>query len=206
MTVTEIPTTAIPTRRGTGVTLPDGTTLGVHPLHAASTDLFARFVESLSPEARYRRFFQPVPRPTERFVRPLCDVDQVRHIAWLLLAGDTPVAEVRLVASDHEPGVAELAVAVDQDWRRRGVARRALSAIGVAGAAGGVHTFTATIQADNRASAEMVRSLGLALRFDDGVLSGRGPVPAWTGTPAEADAIRSLQAAAANRANLAEVA
>lgn len=179
----------------TSTTLPGGERLSVLPIGPATTDAVRAFVSSLSPEARYRRFFQAVPVPDDRLLARLCDVDQVDHLAWLLVDAEQPVAEVRGVRLRADRNAMEVAVAVHEGWRRRGVAAHALRALGAV--AEGVETFTAWIQPDNRACDTLMRSLGLDVRWDDGLLEARGPVPAWTGPATEAQSLRRLQRAAA---------
>lgn len=171
MSVIEIPTTTTP---NPPIALADGGELVVHPLGAGSEPLLGAFLEALGPEARYRRFHQPLPRVTDAFVRRLCEVDQLDHLAWLLMDGSTPAAEVRAVVSHRDPGTAEVAVAVDGRHHRRGVATRAIRAIATRAAAVGAHTVTAVVQPDNLPSLALMRSLGLTMRLEDGVVECRG--------------------------------
>jgi GNAT superfamily N-acetyltransferase len=177
------------------VTLPGGDRVSLVPVTQASTAAMAQFLDRLSPESRRLRFFQALPVVPPAMVRQLCDVDHHEHVAWLAMSADGPVAEGRYVRSRSAPWQAEVAVAVRDDWRRRGLARLMVETIGVVADARSVTTFTCDVLGENRASQRLFGGLGVTFRFEDGMLAGAGPVPAWSGSPAVADEIRRVQAA-----------
>jgi RimJ/RimL family protein N-acetyltransferase len=138
-------------------------------------DLFVR----LSPEARRNRFFSPTPRVSRTVAVHACTADPGRHLLLLARAGGpagTVIGEVEVVIDRHDPTSAELAIAVDGPWTRRGVARRLLIEAHALAASYGVRTFTGEVLADNRACIALLRSFGMAAELDGGVLVFRGAV------------------------------
>ena len=83
-------------------------------------------VERLSERSRYLRFAAPKPRLTSRELDLLIDVDHHRNEALVALDPDTGrgIAIVRWVAAPGEPGVAEIAVTVADEWQGAGSGRR----------------------------------------------------------------------------------
>lgn len=177
---------------GASIRTRDGTSLRLHALGAGDVALMSAFVEALEPEDRRRRFFVPVPVVGPSLVRPLVEVDQCEHVAWLGVAGATPVVEARFARRRDDPSTAELAFAVHPRWRRRGLADTAVRALGVVAGAMGVTTFAADALPDNRGSIALLRSLGMTTGFDSGWIVAHGPVPEWTGDPREAEALLAL--------------
>lgn len=155
----------------------------LRPATVDNTPNLHKLLAALSPEDRRRRFLQVMPEVPSSLAHQLVDVDHRVHVAWLAMAGERCVAEARYVRPSADPASAELAYAVAPELRRSGLASRMVEALGVIARDEGVDVFTATVGTDNRASAALLRKLGFAVRFDDGLLEARGPVPTWTGHP-----------------------
>src|SRR3954469_6537729 len=91
--------------------------------------------DGLSDHSRYLRFHAPMPRLTKSFRDHLTDLDGDRHAAVVAEVVGEPVGIARLVRAG--PGSAEVAVAVVDQWHRRGVGRLLLTEIAeLAGALG----------------------------------------------------------------------
>src|SRR5256885_13330597 len=80
---------------------------------------FARFFERLSTDSRYLRFFAPMPKLPERTLDMMVGADGQRHGALAAWQGNELIGEARYVAYADE--AAEVAVAVRDDWPRRGI-------------------------------------------------------------------------------------
>lgn len=182
----------IPPARTAAVRSRDGTRLRLQLLGPDDAGAMHAFLESLTPEDRRLRFFVPVPVVAPSLVRPLVEVDPCEHVAWLGWAGTTPVVEARFARRREDRSTAELAFAVHPRWRRRGLADTAVRALGVVAGAMGVTTFAADALPDNRGSISLLRSLGMTTGFDSGWIVAHGPVPEWTGDPADAEALIAL--------------
>jgi ribosomal protein S18 acetylase RimI-like enzyme len=128
----------------------------------------------MSPESRYHRFLQAMPRLTPGMRRLLADVDGVRHRAWAAYVGDRPVGVVRLVAD--QTGDHELSVAVIDAMHRRGVGGALIATALAAADESGLEAVSIMVHPENAASLRMFRKLGAKFRFEFGLLVGRLPV------------------------------
>src|SRR3954468_16659986 len=104
------------------ITLRDGTPLLLRPIEPGDRRALAEGFERLSPESRYRRFFSPVSRLSDRQLDFLTRVDHRDHEALLAIdeASGQLVGVARFVRTG--PGEAEPAMVVGDDWQGRGVA------------------------------------------------------------------------------------
>jgi RimJ/RimL family protein N-acetyltransferase len=101
----------------------DGAELAIRPIGADDKRLLAEGFERLSPQSRYRRFFRPLDRLSERDLAYLTEIDHSDHEA--LVAIDPQSGELVGVARyvrGVEPQLAEVSVVVGDPWQRRGVA------------------------------------------------------------------------------------
>jgi GNAT superfamily N-acetyltransferase len=192
-------TTSAPTPLTTPVRrrLGDGTVVGLAPSGLHAIGPVHDLLERMSPEARRLRFFQAMPRVQGRMVRRLCDVDHRHHLQWLAVVDGEAIGEVTLAQPADGAGPPEVALAVRDDWHRRGVGRLLLEVAGVLAAHRGFGEVHCDVLPDNRGSAGLFTSLGFRLRFTDGALSGSGRLPAWTGPALLARALRCGADAAA---------
>src|SRR5690349_7270519 len=107
--------------------LPDGTPARLRALVGADRQVLQDIYAALSPVSRHRRFLAAPPRLTERTLDHLVDdVDQVDHVAALLLApaqreGEAPVGVGRIIRYTADPTTADIALAVADEWQARGV-------------------------------------------------------------------------------------
>jgi RimJ/RimL family protein N-acetyltransferase len=131
-------------------------------------------IERLTPESRYRRFFSPMPRLSSAQMRYLTEVDHHDHEALLAIdpRSNEGVGVARFVRSREDAAVAEVAVAVSDEWQRRGVATLLLRELTVRAREERVRRFTASVLAGNDAALEMLRKLGGArvLSSEQGVI------------------------------------
>lgn len=170
-------------------TLDDGRSVGLRPIEPRDEHEVTRFLETLTAEGRMARFHQPVPVVKPWLVRPLVDVDQVRHVAWMATLDDRCIGEARYVRLRSDPSTAEIAFAVADDVRRVGLGRLLVETIGVVARADGVGSFVSNVSHGNRGSAGLLTALGTRFTFGSDALQGRGPVPPWRGSSEMAHAI-----------------
>jgi GNAT superfamily N-acetyltransferase len=115
--------------------------------------------ERLSPDSRYRRFFSPTPRLTGKQLRYLTEVDHHGHEA--LLAVDPRTRDGlgigRFVRSSEDPTVAEVAVAVVDDWQGRGLATALLHDLSARARQEGISQFSASVLAHNEEALDLFR-------------------------------------------------
>lgn len=144
------------------VALRDGTLVTLRPVGPDDGPVLADGLARLSPQSRYLRFHGAKDRLSASELAYLTHVDHRHHEAVLAFV-DGELAGVGRAATGDDPQVADLALVVGEDFRRRGLARllaeRAISAV----AAGGVRVVRADILATNRAARRLVEALGMHL-------------------------------------------
>jgi RimJ/RimL family protein N-acetyltransferase len=106
----------------------DEITATARPLERRDRGALRRAFETLSEESRYRRFLSPKTTLTERELDYLVDVDGRDHFAILVeLPGSRePIAVARFVRARPDADLAELAIAVADEWQGRGIGGRLL--------------------------------------------------------------------------------
>lgn len=148
--------------------LDDGTSIVFRPIRPDDAQRLERLFYRLSPQSLYLRFFTPMTRPSPRMIRHLVNVDYVDRLALVAVVGGEVVGVARYdrlaaVAPPTlavDPGEAEAAVVVEDAWQGRGIATRLLWRLSAAAVARGVHTFSATVLAQNRAMMGLLPVLG----------------------------------------------
>jgi GNAT superfamily N-acetyltransferase len=161
-----------PGARPRGLTLRDGAVVDVRPLEHSDRAGLAAAIDRLSEASRYQRFAASKPRLTERELDHLLDVDHHAHEALLAIDPVTGhgVAVVRYVAVAGEPGVAEVAATVADEWQGRGLGGALLARLTERAREEGLSALRASVLAVNRRSIAMLRRIGFTPR------SGGGPL------------------------------
>ena len=144
------------------VTLSDGSRVVIRPIEPEDRDELAAGFERLSPESRYRRFFGPMTRLSSRDLDRLTQVDHHDHEALVAFDEESGrgVAVARFVRL--QPGEAEPAVVVADDWQRRGLAGRLLGLLVERALEEGIVRFRAPVLAQNRDAIAVLKQLGEA--------------------------------------------
>jgi GNAT superfamily N-acetyltransferase len=125
---------------------------------AAMIDAFER----LGPESRYRRFLAPHGRLTESELRYFTEVDHHDHEAVVAIEPTTGagVGVARYIRSRENPTVAEIAVAVVDEWQYHGVGGRLLAALAQRARESGITSFSAVMLADNAVMRSLLADIG----------------------------------------------
>jgi acetyltransferase len=143
------------------VRLRDGRMVTVRTIRADDRDKLQTAVRTLSPDARYSRFFSPLrelpPTLLERATHP----DAERELQLVAVAGDAIVAGARYAATP-KPTCCEFAVAVLDEWQRCGLARRLLEELMRTARARAFRHMEGYILASNVAMLDLAKRLGFA--------------------------------------------
>ena len=146
----------------TSVMLRSGSRVLIRPIRPEDKEALIDGLHGLTPESRYRRFFSLMPELSARQLRYLTEVDHRTHEA--LVATDPSTGDgigvARFIRSTTDSRVAEVAVAVVDDWQGRGVGTALLEALAARGREEGVERFTASVLALNRRMLDLLRRLG----------------------------------------------
>ena len=130
----------------------------IRPIEPEDLEGLRGLFQRMSPETRYFRFLNPVDHAGEACLHHLAEVDRGERDALVATVGDQVVGVARYDRNAAEPRQAEVAVVVEDAWHRHGVATALLRALTGVATERGVEHFTATVAADNRAVATLVRS------------------------------------------------
>jgi len=143
------------------VILRDGTTLRLRSPGPQDTEAIAGFFDALDRESRYLRFHGY--GSTGAIARYYGEADGYARVALLAHYQGTIVA-VAGYDRLREPGVAEVAFAVNRDYQGRGTGTRLLEQLAAIAAGQGLHRFDAEVLADNRRMLGVFRSAGFDVR------------------------------------------
>jgi acyl-CoA synthetase (NDP forming)/RimJ/RimL family protein N-acetyltransferase len=143
------------------VILADGSTLRLRAPAAEDYDDVKAFYDQLSAESRYMRFHGTV--RTDVPARYVIDASGVDRVALICRHGDRVVA-VANYDRLREPGVAEIAFAVADDFRRRWAATRLLEQLAAIAAERGIRRFDAEVLAVNDAALGVLKEAGFKVR------------------------------------------
>lgn len=139
-----------------GVLRPD---VELRPLEPGDSGAVVAVFRGMGARSRELRFLLPRARLTGSDVRQLVDVDHRDHVALLAstVPDRRPVAIARFVRDGDDPGSAEVAVEVVDDWQRRGVGAMLLSALLRRAVELDVRRLTMVVSQDNRAVQRLLR-------------------------------------------------
>lgn len=155
---------------------PDGTRLLIRPMRPEDAAREQAFVQALSPASRQLRFMNAVRELSPRQLQRFTDPDPAREFALVALRRepgrpDEQVAVARF-ALDQAGDRCEFAIAVADDWQRRGLGRHLMARLIEAAAARGLRVMWGRVSADNHGMLALARSLGFrisAARDEPGV-------------------------------------
>jgi GNAT superfamily N-acetyltransferase len=136
--------------------------LEIRPISAEDKQAMLEAFEHLSEESRYRRFLAPHGRLTTAELRYFTEVDHHDHEALVAIdpATEQGVGVARYIRSAEDPAVAEVAVAVVDEWQCQGVGSRLVAALADRAREEGIASFGALVLADNELMLNILRDLG----------------------------------------------
>lgn len=141
--------------------LNDGSTVLLRPIDRSDATLLAEGFARLSPESRRSRFLTAKPELSAAELRYFTDVDHFHHEAIVALAASdgrgTGVA--RYIRDHADPRRAEVAVAVIDEWHRRGLGSALMAELTTRALASGIRQFTALVAVDNVAVIGLLRRM-----------------------------------------------
>jgi RimJ/RimL family protein N-acetyltransferase len=127
----------------------DGRRVFLRPILPSDADELARAVAAADPETLRRRFLGGSPPRTPAEFEHLVRVDYRRRSAVVALAEDGHGVGIARYEALGDTDTAEIAVAVDPEWRHVGLATALLRQLAAGAVAHGIHRFAAEFFADN---------------------------------------------------------
>lgn len=146
------------------VELRDGTKVHVRPIVPEDEPLLHEAVASMSERTVYFRFFSPIKRMSDAMAHRLAVVDYNDRFA-IVATTHRPGGKERIVGVaryDRARGtdVAEVAVAVIDEFQRRGLGGLLLAELARVGRAHGIKTFSLIVLPENREMLGLLRKMG----------------------------------------------
>ena len=140
--------------------------MNVRPIRSTDEAAYRDILERTTEDDRYCRFFHVVdhfdPAEVHRYVEPRSDT-----LGFIAFEKDVPLGCAHAVALDD--AVAELAIVVAHDARRRGVGRALVAALTAELARRGLHRLVAVSLAQNASFTRLAAATGLVLERSDGM-------------------------------------
>lgn len=123
----------------------------IRPLTAADRERIADEFSHLGEQTRRRRFGGLATRLSERELDRLTNIDHHTHEALAAIEPGTDriVGIARYIALPDDPGAAEVAVEVDDNWQGRGLGGRLISALVDRARAEGITRLLAYVSTEN---------------------------------------------------------
>ncbi len=144
--------------------LRDGTKLRVRPIAAEDEPLLHEAVAAMSQRSVYFRFFSPIKRMSDALAHRLAVVDYNARFALVatLARAKGKEAIVGVARYDRAPGtdVAEVAVAVIDEFQRRGLGGLLLALLARVAREHGIRSFSLIVLPDNREMLGLLRKMG----------------------------------------------
>jgi GNAT superfamily N-acetyltransferase len=139
-----------------------GAEIEIRPIEPDDKDALASGFDRLSERSRYRRFLSPRGPLSAAELRYFTEVDHRNHEALVAVDPQTGegVGVARFVRSEEDAEVAEMAVAVADDWQGHGVGSRLTAALARRARQEGISSFTALALAQNDAMVNLLEELG----------------------------------------------
>ena len=143
------------------VVLRDGSSVVIRPLAVGDEAAIASWFAGLGAETRYARLFVLLARLDRRTQSGLARVDHFNHEAIAAVAADGTTVGIARYLRTGKCGSAEVAVAVADDWRGRGIARMLLERIATRARCAGIaaiHRDVSCYQSRGHSPAEPART------------------------------------------------
>ena len=152
--------------------LRDGTKVLIRPLRSTDRDDLVHGFEKLSFGSRRFRFLSPIHKLSRHQLSSLIDVDQLKHVAIgikdISRLGKPGIAVGRFVRLDEEPGTAEFAVTVIDEYQNRGLGTLLIGLLVKAARERGVEVLRGYLLDDNLAMIRLLERFGAAVKRESG--------------------------------------
>ena len=155
---------------------PGGAVVTIRPTRPDDASIAQDFVRELSPEARHYRFMGAVRELTPQMLRRFVGIDHACEVALVAVA--TQAGRTRLLGECRyalRPGCddCEFAVAVLDEWQRRGLGQRLMSNLIAIARVRGLRAMIGDVIATNAAMLGLALKLGFRVGASDEGLSIR---------------------------------
>jgi GNAT superfamily N-acetyltransferase len=154
------------------ITLRDGSTAELRPIHPDDRVLLAEGLSQMSLESRFARFGTGVDHFTDAELEYLTNVDHVAHVAWGALIDGEPAGVGRYIRFS-DTLCADIALTVVDKFQGRGLGRVLFDALIASARANNVEELCFEVQPFNEAVRRMLAGLAANLDESGGMVKGR---------------------------------
>jgi L-amino acid N-acyltransferase YncA len=153
--------------------LRDGSRLSVRPIRSLDQAALHDAFRKLSEISLYHRFLSIPQDLGNAELTRLTDLDHKHHEALVAMTGEGELVGVaRYICAADQPGTAEVAVTIADEWQRLGLGTALLTRLASLAVAAGVDKFIATCFADNVDMLAIFHDLEGARYRHTGVIAG----------------------------------
>jgi GNAT superfamily N-acetyltransferase len=141
--------------------LRDGTPVRLRPILSEDKTEVIHAFERLSLQSRYQRFFSPLRELSPSLLAYLTEINYVDHFAYGAFAIARPepilIGVARYIRLADEPQSADVAIAVIDDYHRRGLGKQLLCALARTAIENGISRFQGNSLWENRPMLGLLR-------------------------------------------------
>tara|TARA_R110000765_G_scaffold382796_1_gene474056 strand:+ start:327 stop:911 length:585 start_codon:yes stop_codon:yes gene_type:complete len=150
-------------------TLKDGTPVRIRQIQPDDKQLILLGMAHMSPQSLRNRFFSAISTLPDQILRDLTELDHETHGAWIAVTGPMrfphPVGVARYIRNRREPHIAEIALAVVDEFQGKGMGTLFADILREAARHRGVSEFHAIVLADNKKILAMAQKYGATAQF-----------------------------------------
>jgi GNAT superfamily N-acetyltransferase len=148
-------------------------TVLIRPYESADGELIKAMSARLSKHSLYERFFAGTPSLPPQYLAALAKADHHDREVLLAISAGAVIGIAEYARACDAPDRADLAVLVADDWQRRGIGRRLVTALACLAADRGIAVFAADALVTNRSAMTAIARLWPGARADrDGTTAG----------------------------------
>jgi GNAT superfamily N-acetyltransferase len=145
----------------------------IRPYESADGELVKAMSARLSKHSLYERFFAGTPSLPRMYLAALEKADHYDREVLLAVSAGAIIGIAEYVRDKDAPDRADLAVLVADDWQRRGIGRRLVTALACLAADRGVAVLAAETLMSNRSALAAIAAIWPGARADrDGTTAG----------------------------------
>jgi len=141
-----------PTEMVQSMRLADGTEIELRPIRPEDAEIEAAFVRDLTPRSRYLRFMSGLRELSPQMLVRFTQIDYDRELAMIAVAhhdGKEQQIAVARYITNPDGESCEFAVAVDDQWQRRGIGAKLLALLIAGAKARGLRSIEGEILTEN---------------------------------------------------------